>query len=627
MKQKNYILLLLFCGILFSCDSYLNVVPDNIATIDNAFTDKYNAEKYLFTCYSFLPDFASVDENPALSSGDDVAYSGAHLGSNGPEMARGHQNVTKPYFDFWRGGIFIAIRDCNTFLDNIDKVRDLDLSQKKEWIAEVNCLKAYYHFYLLRMYGPIPIMDKSMPVSSSTTAIKVVREPVDDCFAYIVNLLDKSIVDLPELLRIPSSDLGRITKPIAMAIKAEVLMTAASPLFNGNQVHSTLRNKDGKALFNSVYDPKKWEKAAVACKEAITEAEATKVSLYQKSDFKTYYNMNDTIMQIASLRSSISEPWNKELIWGSTQSGSTDIQTKSSPRWYPYTQNASYSNHAPTLKVAEEFYTKNGVPINEDVTWDFSKRYDLRTATDKEWMYVEPGEETAALNYDREPRYYSSISFDRGAWFGNGSQEVPIEKPWYIHNRKDEFASIFELNMYSYTGMYAKKLVNLNCQVRDGQTYIFEKYAFPIIRLADLYLYYTEALNETKAAPDAEVYSYIDKVRERAGLKGVVESWRNYSVFPDKPSTKSGMREIIQRERLIELAFEGHRYWDLRRWMLAKKYESAPVLGWNVFKNNSLEYYRMSNLYNRTFSDRDYFWPIPEDEIVKNTNLVQNLGW
>lgn len=627
MKRINYIIAILFAGILFSCDSFLDVVPDNVATIDNAFSDKYNAEKYLFTCYSYLPDFAEPNDNPALAGGDDIWYSEFHKNSNSVQLAKGYQNITNPFFDKWRGGLFVGIRDCNTFLEKIGSVRDLQEYEKKQWIAEVNFLKAYYHYYLLRMYGPIPIMDESVPVSSSTSAIKVSREPVDSCFAYVVRLLDQSIVDLPEVLANPFTSLGRITKPIAMAIKAEVLMTAASPLFNGNQVHSTLTNKDGQVLFNPVFDAKKWEKAAVACKEAIDIAEMNKVSLYQKSDYKNGFPMNDTTKHIAALRSVVTERWNKELIWGSTQSNSFWIQNNSSPRWYAYLGNPSGSNHSPTLKVAEEFYSKNGVPINEDKTWEFENRYKLRTATDKEWIFVEPGEETAGLNYDRELRYYADISFDRGAWFGNGSPQTPAEKPWYIRNRKGDFASIFEINQFSITGMYPKKLVNLNNEVRDGQSYYAEIYAFPVIRLADLYLYYAEALNETKASPDAMVYDYVDKIRERAGLKGVVESWNAYSNLPSKPSTKNGMRDIIQRERLIELAFEGHRFWDLRRWMLAKKYENSPVQGWNVQKIDPREYYHVTTLYNQSFTERDYFWPIAEDETVKNPNLVQNIGW
>lgn len=632
MKRIYYIIALIFIGSVYSCKSFLDVVPDNVATIDNAFSDKYNAEKYLYTCYSYLPRFANMYENPALQGGDDIWLSEEHKGNAGVQFAKGYQNLSNPIFDFWRGSwggqrLFVGIRDCNTFLEKIGSVKDLDEYQKKQWSGEVMFLKAYYHYYLIRMYGPIPIMDVSVPVSAGTVSIKVIREPIDTCFAYVVQLLDKATADLPDVLATPFTSLGRITKPIAMAVKAEVLMTAASPLFNGNQVHSTLKNKDGQMLFNPSYDVKKWEIAAQACKAAIYKADSVKVALYQKSDYINGFPMNDTTKQIAALRGIVTERWNKEIIWGATGDNTNDLQFNSSPRWYTYIGNPAGSHHGPTLKVAEEFYTKNGVPINEDKTWSYDNRYKLRTATDKEWVFIEPGEQTAVLNFDRELRYYADLSFDRGAWFGNGSPTSPDEKPWYIRNRRGEFASIFEISQYSVTGMYPKKLVNIENEVRDGQSYYTQSYAFPVIRLADLYLYYAEALNEIKSAPDAEVYEYIDLVRARAGLKGVVESWREYSNLPDKPVTKVGMREIIQRERLIELSFEGHRFWDLRRWMLAKKYLNAPVRGWDVQKTEPLEYYRVTTFYNQTFTEREYFWPIAEDETVKNPNLVQNIGW
>lgn len=153
------------------------------------------------------------------------------------------------------------------------------------------------------------------------------------------------------------------------------------------------------------------------------------------------------------------------------------------------------------------------------------------------------------------------------------------------------------------------------------------RYAFPIIRLADLYLLYAEALNEVKATPDEEVYEYIDLVRARTGLKGVVESWRDHSLNPDKPFIKEGMREIIRRERLNELAFEGSRFWDLRRWKLAEEYMNRPIRGLNIVGAIAADFYQVKEIYSPTFTKKDYFWPIRQSVLLKNTNLVQNLGW
>ena len=87
------------------------------------------------------------------------------------------------------------------------------------------------------------------------------------------------------------------------------------------------------------------------------------------------------------------------------------------------------------------------------------------------------------------------------------------------------------------------------------------------------------------------------------------------------------MRDIIQQERMIELSFEGARFWDLRRWMLSKQFMNKPIKGWNVLENDVDDYYTVLTLFNLRFSEKDYLWPIPESEIIKNPKLIQNPGW
>ena len=153
------------------------------------------------------------------------------------------------------------------------------------------------------------------------------------------------------------------------------------------------------------------------------------------------------------------------------------------------------------------------------------------------------------------------------------------------------------------------------------------RYTYPIMRLADLYLMYAEVLNESLDAPSPEVYHYVDLIRERAGLKGVIESWRDYSNIPNKPLNKSGMREIIRQERMIELCFESKRFWDIRRWKLAYISYNRPERGWNA-NGNSLETYYTITTYNQyEFTTKQYLWPIREAELRKNINLVQNPHW
>lgn len=627
MKNYKYILACFLTMTFLSCEKdYLNVVPDNLATLDLAFTNQFNAEKYLYGCYSYLPSASDVGSNPAMAAGDEVWYPEVLSNANGPAVALGFQNITNPRFDMWRGNrsLYIGIRTCNIFLENVDNVPGLDQFLKSQWKAEANFLKAYYHFYLLRMYGPIVINDKAVSVTASTEDVKAERNTLEEGFEYVISLLDLAIADLPTTLQFEDEDLGRITKPIAAAVKTQVLMTYASPLFNGNPVYTSMINAEGEPLFPQSYDETKWTRAANAAKEAIDICQAAGISLYKKDDYVDPFPQDDVTLMKAALRGRVTEKWNKELIWAHT-GNTVNIQYNAMPRLYGYTTNPVASRHAPTLRIAEMYYSENGVPINEDTSFDYENRYKRRVSETEDRFHVEPGQETAILNFNRETRFYADLSFDRGTWFGNG-RELDTD-PWYIHGRRGEFASVFEVSQYSVTGYWPKKLVNIKTTVRNGTSLNADRYAFPIVRLADLYLYYAEALNEVKSAPDGEVYQYIDLVRERAGLNGVIDSWANHSNEPSKPLNKAGMREIIQRERMIELSFEGARFWDLRRWKLADRYMNKPIKGWNVLAQDAEDYYNVKTLYNPSFTEKDYLWPIAENEIINNPNLIQNPGW
>ena len=627
-------------GIFSSCH-YLDIVPDNVATIDYAFRLRSQAEKYLFTCYSYLPGYANWASNPALLSGDEIWFFYPYkiaVAAQPPanwEIARGNQNVVTPYLDYWDGEnggkpLFQAIRDCNTFLDNIGKVPDMEETERRRWIAEVKFLKAYYHWFLLRMYGPIPIIDKSDPVSAGVEEVKVYREPVDSCFNYIVGLIDSASLDLPDVIQDPVDEQGRVTRPIALSIKARILMNAASPLFNGNTDYANFKDNKGRQLFNTENDPSKWQRAADACKEAIDACQAAGYKLYRFNPLVNTYNLGPEMQTQMDIRNAVCEKWNSEVIWGATNSMASYIQQVAQANIDPSAGGLGNGNgpgaeYAPPLKIAEMFYTKNGVPINEDKTWNYTARYDLDTATQDDKYKILPGYVTARLHFDREPRFYADLGFDGGIWYGQGQYDD--DNTWHVEGRLGGYSGKTREDQYSITGYYAKKLVNfLNVTQPSTGNYQVQSYPWPIIRLADLYLYYAEALNEVNGPTD-ETLDWINQVRERAGIPTVQEAWSSFSTNPTEYQSKDGFRKIIHQERLIEMAFEGNRYWDLRRWKEATQQISQPVRGWNISQEEPEVYYQPVALFGQTFKRRDYFWPIKEQDIIVNPNLVQNPGW
>src|SRR5690606_4432444 len=118
---------------------------------------------------------------------------------------------------------------------------------------------------------------------------------------------------------------------------------------------------------------------------------------------------------------------------------------------------------------------------------------------------------------------------------------------------------------------------------------------------------FAEASNEAHGPVD-DAFHYLDLVRERAGLKGVKESWMTFSRNAAKFESKEGLREIIRQERLIELAFEGNRFWDLRRWKIAPDVLNDNVKGWDIGQEDAGLYYRPKTIFTQTFGLRDYFW-------------------
>ena len=633
--------LLLWVGT--GCKKYLDVAPDNIGTIDYAFRMRSEAEKYLFTCYNDLPAFGNTDQDPGFFSGDEFAapYPGSiYFGIGLYTIARGEQNVVSPLANYWDGGnggkpYFQALRECNIFLENVDKVPDLSGLEKKRWVAEVKILKAYYHFFLLRMYGPIPVMRKNLPVSATIEEVRVSREPVDSVVNYITNLIDEAAPALPDKILNQASELGRFTRPVALCIKAQVLATVASPLFNGNPDYANLKNKDDVQLVNATYDVAKWQKAADACKEAIDACHAVGSKLYFFTP-ESGQTVSDSTKVIMNIRAAITEKWNPEIIWGATNSMATGVQALCQARLTsgdpgnipnpPTTNESIRSMLAPPLHIAEMFYSSNGVPIDEDKNYDYLNRFTkIRTGTDDDRFYIKKDYETAQLNFDREPRYYADMGFDGGIWFGQGLFDD--SKTWYLQGKAGQLGARLGASLYSITGYWPKKLVNYkNDFGGNSNGYNTISYPWPVIRLSEMYLLYAEALNEV-SGPGAETYKWIDLVRARAGLKGVVESWAGFSKNPSKALAKDGLRDIIQKERMIELVFEGKRLWDLRRWKKADAYLSMPIKSWDIEQEDAVNYYRVRQIFAPVFTSKNYLWPIAENSIIVNPNLVQNPGW
>lgn len=620
-----------------SCKKYLDVTPDNVATLNSSFTNANETEAYLFGCYSNMQELANVTRNPGFTASGEIVFpidlpANASLtnggGNAGFNLMRGLQNSQNPLMNYWDGynmglNLWQSIRMCNTFLANVNTPPDLPQYKKARWIAEAKFLKAYYHYWLIRMYGPIPIADVALPVNATQDEVRQKQQTVDSCFNYVVDLLDQAIPDLPPVIQNAAAEDGRITSTIALAVKAEVLATEASPLFNGNPDYASFKGKDGKNLFSTTVDPTKWQRAADACKAAIDAAQSAGAALYQFVPQGNIVHMSDTTKNLLTLQGAFVDSWNTEQIW--TINRQFDLQYFASPRVTPdaTTVYDFFSNFSVPVGETELFYTNHGVPINEDKTWDYADRFKLVQGDDANKYYIKKGYTTNKGNLDREQRYYADVAFDGSTWFGGGENGTDDNNP-YVINAVNGPASPLDNISYNATGYWPRKLVPY--ETVYGTTSVTHNYSWPFMRLPALWLLYAECLNEV-SGPSAEVYSWIDKVRARAGLPGVLDAWSQYSRTPNKPNTQAGLREIIHQETRIELAFEGQAGWDLRRWKELQTVLSNPFQGWNVFNKTTSGYYNLETVYQPQFSLRDYLFPIQNYDLLTNPNLVQTPYW
>lgn len=479
------------------------------------------------------------------------------------------------------------------------------------------------------MYGPIVIADENLPISATPEEVRKKREPVDKVVQYIVDLLDECLEDLPRVINNKGSELGRVTQIANLTLKARLLVTAASPLFNGNKDYTNYVDKDGEHLFNSTEDPTKWDDAIAACKVAIETCQQPELGIELYS-YKSNLILSPETKYQLSIRNSVTEKWNSELIWGLSARSDAHLQNLCMTRVGAYPNNMWGGQEMlnPTMEATNLYYTKNGVPMDEDKTWNYADRFKVKMHTNEQPYELASYYETIQMNFDREPRFYANIGFDGCTWYQYNCPSDSEKDIWTAKNRAGQPQGKLGSNSYTTTGYWTKKLVSANYEVTQNG-YTTERFPWPEMRLTDLYLLYAEALNEKDDANNRELaISYLDLIRERGGLKGIKESWDTYSKYPNKYKTQDGLREIIQRERAIELMFEGSRFWDIRRWKTANKVLNGKIHGWNFEGESPAEYYAQRTLYTLKFvAPRDYFWPIHQNDLVVNPKLVQNPGW
>lgn len=474
-------------------------------------------------------------------------------------------NPENLWANFYRG-----IRKVNTFLLAADSV-DLDryrldptpssqsvyttrLADVKRWKYEARFLRAYFYSELVKRYGGVPLI--KTPLSSSDDFRNIKRNSLAECINFIVSECDSAAANLPLKYTSPVNDLGRATKGAALALKSRVLLYAASDLVNTPSWAGSYGQPELISLTGDRTE--KWKAAA---NSALTLLTLTGTGYALHNNYPAMFITN-----------SYTTP---EIIYARREGSSNTFEKA-------------------TFSVGFDLGQSGTTPSQNLVD-----AYEMLDGTKFDWK----NPDHAANPFDnRDPRFYFTI-LHNGTQFKNRKLEC-------YAGGKDGFGKVNA----SRTGYYLKKHVNENIDLLLNTTSVK---SWNVIRLAEIYLNYVEALNEYNPN-SADILKYLNAIRTRAGVK-----------MPAIPSglSQSEMRERIRQERRIELAFEDHRRWDARRWLKGPEILGAPLMGIEATNVNNSFTYKPVKVEDRVFLPKMYFYPIPQAEINVAPSLVQNPLW
>lgn len=574
-------LLLMGTMMFSSCEDFLDKEPSNQLTKGQTFSEWKTMEQFHLDTYNFLRNGECRINNSWLDAATDLSEcsmssSGTRVSFNiGNYYASGAANeLTDPWEHYYRG-----IRKCNMLLEEIENVpKAPDESQEtyeqhKAWYqGEAKFFRAYFYWELFLRYGPIPIVEEVLDpdgdLLSGYTTRPTLKEYVVDFVIDQLKQAEGLVMDY-ESSHLSGNE-GRINKDICCALLSRIYLYMASPRY---------AEESGIT----------WQQAADETKRFI-DTYGSHYRLY--TDGGSYVaNYTNAILlnahtegnpEVIFYRSDVSQGWSSYGFNNDTPVGS-----------------GGNGGNCPSQNLVDMYDMADG---NSPFL-----SYDATGAP----VYVNDRPQiNPALNYDdahptenRDPRLTASILYQGQTWSGRMIDVRPgmADNPTGNANATP-------------TGYYMRKYMPEVILQNNHTGTSYRNWI--IIRYAEILLNYAEALNELHAEPTQDVYDALQQIRNRVGLT------LDLSKRPDL-FTKEAMRNFIHKERTVELAFEEHRGWDLRRWNVATEALSRPIYGVDVDESGN---YTRKIAQQRVFEDRMYLYPIPETEYWK-TGIENNPGW
>ena len=675
MNKYLYILILAALS-LTSCDSFFDINTKDQATMADVMSRSTSVRQYLARLYYYIPQEENLRQYEGGTSmrSDEALHGKTDYSINGDwsYIRRGEyssaSSVDRSSGNFWKR-YYEAINECSTFIDNLHYDQEDPGKLVATMEGEARFLRAYYYFCLFRHYGPVFIwMDENGAPVSPDQNIKsenIDRNTVDENVNFMVRELDAAAELLPENISEVTAgyaNMGRATKGAAMALKARILLYAASPLYNGQNgtgMYDGFVNSRGEKLFPE-FDAAKWDTAAEAAKDVI---ELGKYSLTVKDGGNPLSSIKDAA---ESYQNVWFQNWssNKETIWGwwyrqwsewqGTIGGELAFAFPSGGKLC----SIGYSLITPSLKLIDAYPMADSgrypvVAYNEtngmiDLSRPVVDPLSGYSATGWEENYqqvidVDPAWATPFKAHKstigRDARFYSNF-VPNGFWWPCKNPNGSVTPLHFTCYSNDECTSPYSptsgCNRVGYTW---RRLYKAGNPLKETSEYTSIQYVYPAFRLAEIYLAYAEACNEKTERDADEAILYVDKVRARSGLKGLKEAYPEIDFAGAGGTigtvTRTGqewLRWVIRQERMCEFAFEGsQRHYDCMRNLLAEKEYNMENWTLHVTADNYEDSYtRVSDDYiggRCVFQKRDYLFPIGSTQLAEMTNFTQNPGW
>lgn len=639
-KIRKYIALgMIAMFSLSSCSDYLDKEPDDQLTLETVFENKTNMERWLAYIYNATPKFYNYDGADAVA--DELAPSVGWESQGFKAILYQNGNWTSAsggVINYWET-FPMRIRQAYIFIKYAHALPDVTEKEVNYMKAECRFFIAYFHAVMAMTYGAVPIIrDATEEITGETLLLK--QEPFNTVVDWAANELLETSKLLPAYYD-EDNKYGRITSIICLAMRARLLTFAASPLVNGNQDPDmvNMKNCDGVSIFDSTFKPERWKTAVDANKLLIDEAEKAGHKLYIET-------IGDDVDAFQSYQNALMLRYNQgnmEILFPRTYDDAGYFDRQANPR-----SMGGAGAIGVTQSLVDAFFMNNGlVPITGytndgatpvinfesgysetgystvDESYKTTWMYATKGGTEQETEHVIVPKNTYKMYCGREPRFYISVLYNEEYHWGKDKS-----------NAKNKFANFFSggedggpSHDSPSAGYLIRKRVDPSA-IPASSSGTYKKRQGVLYRLAEAYLSYAESLYEYSVAMgtytdnETEILDYINRVRYRAGIP-------QYGKGADQiPVTEAQLRDLIRRERRVELNCEaGIRFDDLRRWKEAETALNGKFYGMNALAKSTErdEYYKRTLYQTRRFIS--YWWPIPQDDIDKNTNLRQLPGW